>query len=337
VLGIWDGQAWSQRIQRLDLRLRAWPATSLMMLLVALGAALLLAHERLRCCLRCAGRCVLAAALLSRPECGWRRARLRRGRRLPALLVAMTGGGRRHQLADARARDSGSMPSRRCCCRSRRDCGWPPACSRRAISRRAAPRRFFGWFLAALAGNLLLLVALDVVVFYLGFALMSFASYGLVVHEGDARAACGPLLHRDGGDRRGLHHRRAHAARQSGPIDFASLRAASATPGPGTTLIVGLLLVGFGIKAGVFGLHFWLPLAHPVAPAPASAVLSGAMIKAGLVAWMRLLPLGEAAARRGARRSSCSACSRRITACSRACRNARRRPCWPTRASARWA
>jgi hypothetical protein len=43
VLGMWDGQAWSQRIQQLDLRLRAWPATSLMMLLVALGAALLLA------------------------------------------------------------------------------------------------------------------------------------------------------------------------------------------------------------------------------------------------------------------------------------------------------
>jgi hypothetical protein len=42
LLALWDGAAWSRRIQRLDLRLRAWPATSLMMLLVALAAALLL-------------------------------------------------------------------------------------------------------------------------------------------------------------------------------------------------------------------------------------------------------------------------------------------------------
>jgi hypothetical protein len=44
VLGLWDGAAWSQRIQRLDLRLRAWPATGVMMLLVALWAAFLLAR-----------------------------------------------------------------------------------------------------------------------------------------------------------------------------------------------------------------------------------------------------------------------------------------------------
>ena len=56
-----------------------------------------------------------------------------------------------------------------------------------------------------------------------------------------------------------------------------------------------LLVIGFGIKLGVVPLHFWLPLAHPVAPTPASAVLSGAMIKAGLLGWMRFLPLGEVA------------------------------------------
>jgi hydrogenase-4 component B len=53
-----------------------------------------------------------------------------------------------------------------------------------------------------------------------------------------------------------------------------------------------LLLLGFGVKAGLPLLHFWLPLAHPVAPTPASAVLSGAMIKAGLLGWVLLLPLG---------------------------------------------
>ena len=43
-----------------------------------------------------------------------------------------------------------------------------------------------------------------------------------------------------------------------------------------------LALVGFGSKAGLMPLHFWLPLAHPVAPANASAMLSGAMLKVAL-------------------------------------------------------
>lgn len=44
----------------------------------------------------------------------------------------------------------------------------------------------------------------------------------------------------------------------------------------------GLLLLGFGAKAGCFPLHIWLPKAHPVAPAPASALLSGILTKAGV-------------------------------------------------------
>lgn len=41
-------------------------------------------------------------------------------------------------------------------------------------------------------------------------------------------------------------------------------------------------LVGFGAKAGAFPLHIWLPKAHPVAPAPASALLSGILTKTGI-------------------------------------------------------
>ncbi|MBN1226852.1 MAG: monovalent cation/H+ antiporter subunit D family protein, partial [Deltaproteobacteria bacterium] len=40
-------------------------------------------------------------------------------------------------------------------------------------------------------------------------------------------------------------------------------------------------IIGFGVKAGIFPLHIWLPSAHPVAPSGASALLSGVMIKAG--------------------------------------------------------
>lgn len=43
-----------------------------------------------------------------------------------------------------------------------------------------------------------------------------------------------------------------------------------------------LMLFGFGAKAGAFPLHIWLPKAHPVAPAPASALLSGILTKAGV-------------------------------------------------------
>jgi formate hydrogenlyase subunit 3/multisubunit Na+/H+ antiporter MnhD subunit len=58
-------------------------------------------------------------------------------------------------------------------------------------------------------------------------------------------------------------------------------------------MAMALMLAGFGIKAGALTLHFWLPLAHPAAPIPASAVLSGTMIKAGILGWIRFLPLGE--------------------------------------------
>ena len=44
-----------------------------------------------------------------------------------------------------------------------------------------------------------------------------------------------------------------------------------------------LMLFGFGAKAGMYPLHFWLPKAHPVAPAPASALLSGILTKCGIL------------------------------------------------------
>jgi formate hydrogenlyase subunit 3/multisubunit Na+/H+ antiporter MnhD subunit len=135
------------------------------------------------------------------------------------------------------------------------------------------------------------------VTFYFGFAMMSFASYGLVVHTGTARAR---------------HAGRYYIAMvvlgevcvitslmmlaSQSSTDFGEMRASfTAAADTRDHLIIALLVLGFGVKAGLAGLHFWLPLAHPVAPAPASAVLSGAMIKAGLVAWMRFLPLGELA------------------------------------------
>lgn len=50
-----------------------------------------------------------------------------------------------------------------------------------------------------------------------------------------------------------------------------------------------LMLIGFGVKAGMFPLHAWLPSAHPVAPGPASAVLSGIIVKGGVLALIRVV------------------------------------------------
>ena len=50
-----------------------------------------------------------------------------------------------------------------------------------------------------------------------------------------------------------------------------------------------LTILGFGTKAGMFPLHGWLPTAHPVAPAPASAVLSGIITKAGVLGVIRMV------------------------------------------------
>ncbi|MCR4903904.1 MAG: proton-conducting membrane transporter [Butyrivibrio sp.] len=52
---------------------------------------------------------------------------------------------------------------------------------------------------------------------------------------------------------------------------------------------VFLMIIGFGTKAGMFPMHGWLPTAHPVAPAPASAVLSGVITKAGVLGIIRCI------------------------------------------------
>lgn len=153
--------------------------------------------------------------------------------------------------------------------------------------------RFWAYFLATMGGNLGLVLAQDVVGFYFFFSLMTFAAYGLIIHEqGDpARRAAGVYL---------------VASLLGEVLLLAALvwivgahvdlplrdvpRAVAESPARGA--IVGLVLAGFGFKAGAIVLHVWLPVAHPVAPTPASAVLSGAMIKAGLLGWLRFLPLG---------------------------------------------
>ena len=154
--------------------------------------------------------------------------------------------------------------------------------------------RFFVFFLLSMAGNLGALVAQDLPGFYACFALMSFAAYGLVIHSGSARAKHAAqvyiVLVLIG--EAALLVAMLMAAGHVGSADFAGIRAGLARL-PDMDLVIAFAVLGFGIKAGAPILHVWLPLAHPVAPAPASAVLSGTMIATGLVGWLRFLPVGE--------------------------------------------
>ena len=68
------------------------------------------------------------------------------------------------------------------------------------------------------------------------------------------------------------------------------LNMASLSGNESAMLVAAMLaVVGFGAKAGMFPLHGWLPSAHPVAPAPASAILSGVITKAGVLAIIRFI------------------------------------------------
>jgi formate hydrogenlyase subunit 3/multisubunit Na+/H+ antiporter MnhD subunit len=171
---------------------------------------------------------------------------------------------------------------------------WALAGLAAAIAMRPDARRvsFAACFLLAMSGNLGLLVARDVFTFYAMFAVMSVASYGLVVHARTpeslfagrvyiAFVVAGELA---------LFSGLVLAAHAAGSPLLADVRAA-----PLSDLTLALLIGGLGVKLGAVPLHLWLPLAHTAAPVPASAVLSGAMIKAGLVGMLMVLPLGTAA------------------------------------------
>ncbi|WP_416885983.1 proton-conducting transporter membrane subunit [Marinospirillum sp.] len=149
-------------------------------------------------------------------------------------------------------------------------------------------------WLLTLSGNLLLIIAEDIASFYLGFALMTFAAYGLVI---DSRKASALYAGRVYLTMALLGEATMLAAliglSQQAAAPQMSAAAASLMTSEPSIWILSCLLLGFGVKAGLPLLHLWLPLAHPVAPTPASAVLSGAMIKAGLLGWCLLLPLGQ--------------------------------------------
>jgi multicomponent K+:H+ antiporter subunit A len=165
-------------------------------------------------------------------------------------------------------------------------------------SLRQDPRRsiFFGWFLMTMAGNLGLVLSQDMVSFYFFFAVMSYSSYGLVVfHKREQDFLAGRVyLTMVAAGEVVLFVGIVLATYARGSLFF-DQGAARLADSPYGVLAIGFLLAGFAFKVGVIPLHVSLPLAYRSAPIPAAAVLAGAMIKAGILGWIRFLPNGESA------------------------------------------
>ncbi|KAB7627475.1 proton-conducting transporter membrane subunit [Alkalilimnicola sp. S0819] len=140
---------------------------------------------------------------------------------------------------------------------------------------RPAGARLLCCFLLCQAGNLGVIIALDPIGYYIAFSLLSLAAYGLIVVEPGARA-------RQAGR---LYLTLALLGEMAMLAGFLYL-----DQGREGLLVALLLFVGMGVKHGVLPLHVWLPRAHGLAPYPCSALLSGALLKAGLLGWIRFLP-----------------------------------------------
>ncbi|MEA4932630.1 MAG: complex I subunit 5 family protein, partial [Lawsonibacter sp.] len=146
--------------------------------------------------------------------------------------------------------------------------------------------RYYMFWLATLGATMGVFLSSDLYTTFIFFEIMSFTSYVAVVQTEEeqalkagetylAVAVIGGLVTLTGLFL--LFH-------QLGTLQLSELAHAAAEAENQTLLRVGglLTLVGFGAKAGAFPLHIWLPTAHPAAPAPASAVLSGVITKTGV-------------------------------------------------------
>lgn len=145
---------------------------------------------------------------------------------------------------------------------------------------------FTGLFVA---GMLLVLLADDAFMFMIAWELMSVASYFLVAfqHENPAnrRAAFLYLLMAEVGALAIILSFGVLASFADG-FTFDALRHAQLSP-TWASIAFGLALLGFGMKAGMFPLHVWLPEAHPVAPSHVSALMSGVMLKVAIYGLIR--------------------------------------------------
>src|SRR5215217_890325 len=154
-----------------------------------------------------------------------------------------------------------------------------------------APHRVLPFYAAFLAGMNLLVLADDAFTFLLSWEFMSLTSWGLVMAHHRARdnvyagyvylvmASFGTLALLLGF---GL------LAGPDGLYSFAAIRQSHPSAGLAAIVLI-LILIGAGSKAGLVPLHVWLPLAHPAAPSQVSALMSGVMTKVAVYGFIRVV------------------------------------------------
>ena len=159
--------------------------------------------------------------------------------------------------------------------------------------------RFVVCWLMTLTGCIGVFLAADMVGFYFLLALLTIGACGLVIYHETPRAwRAGAIYIGVGLLAESLLLTAFVMLAAQIPGDGLLIRdAAAALPiSPHRDLILALLIAGFGMKAGLVPFYFWMPLAYRAAPTPASAVLSGAVVKASILGMIRFLPFEAALA-----------------------------------------
>ncbi len=161
------------------------------------------------------------------------------------------------------------------------------------VHRDGGEARFYALLLIMLGSAIGLVNAGDLFNLWLWFETMAIASYLLVAFHRDQpatlEASVKYLVQNSAGSALvilGI----ALVFAQTGTLDLQQIRA-NATASPGLLAAGALFLIGFGVKAALVPLHTWLPDAYSQAPSGVSAILSGVVTEAGLVAVLRALSL----------------------------------------------
>jgi hydrogenase-4 component B len=171
-------------------------------------------------------------------------------------------------------------------------CAWLFAALAAAEKFRNDPHRhrFAGYFLTSMGGNFGLILARDILDFYLFFALMSFSAYGLIIHNRTAAAAKAGRVYLVLVFLSELAMFTALvllSARGEVPL-------AGAIPGADLSpLLIILLFMAFGVKVGALPFQSWMALSYQQAPVPGATALAGAMVNAGILGWLRFFPFGH--------------------------------------------
>jgi hydrogenase-4 component B len=167
---------------------------------------------------------------------------------------------------------------------------WPQA---RLGARAVRLQLFYGLVTGAMS---IVVLADNAMVFLIGWEVMAVCGFFLVVADPDraeARRAAWVYLAAAHVGTFALFAFFSLVGSARGSFDFDAWRGLPAAGAAGGWLYA-LLLVGFGLKAGLVPLHFWLPGAHAAAPSHVSAVMSGVLLKTGIYGLLRTTGFFEA-------------------------------------------